>query len=391
MQKKVFLVDGRRTPFGKFGGTLKQESPVDLAAYLAKELIKMHSLGPKDIDQVILGNVIPSTSDCLYGGRHLALKSGLDQATPGLTLNRLCGSGIQVIADGLLQIQSDRANCVLAAGTENMSLTPHLMYGSRFGTKYGNLQTVDLLLDALTDKFAGIPMGITAENLAKEYAISREQCDEFAYQSHFRATEAWKSGHFKSEVLTYSTKKQDISQDEHLRAETTVSALSQLRPSFDKSGVVTAGNASGVVDGAAVTILAGEDWVKEHQSNPLAEIVDFAVVGVDPKIMGIGPVPAIQKLCQKNSLKLSDISILEINEAFAPQTLACLKALEYPAEQCNRWGGAIALGHPLAASGTRIALTAARQFEYVDSDYAIASACIGGGQGIAILLRRVKN
>lgn len=391
VQEKIYLVQGKRTPFGKFGGSLKDISPVDLAVHAAKSLISEIKLDAIKIDQVILGSVVPSSTDTMYGGRHLALKLGCRQETPGLVVNRLCGSGIEAILTASRLIRLGEADCVLAAGTENMSMVPHLVYGSRFGTKYGSLKTVDMLLDALTDQLSQTPMGITAENLSEKYEITKEQSDTFAYSSHARAAQAYKEGYLQGEIAPYVLKKSVCDRDEHLRDDASLEEMRSLRPTFKVDGVVTAATASGIVDGAAAVIVASESFCAREGLTPLAEIVDGFVIGVDPKIMGIGPAPAIKGLLKKNNLSLDQIDIFEINEAFAGQTLSCMKELGISNEKMNLWGGAVAIGHPLAASGVRITHTLARQLKHFDKNYGIASACIGGGQGIAILLKRVKR
>lgn len=387
--ERVYLVHGKRTPFGKFGGSLKDITPVDLAVHASKALISEINLDPKKIDQVLLGNVVPSSTDTMYGGRHLALKLGCRQETPGVVLNRLCGSGIEAILSAARLIKLGEAECVLAAGTENMSMVPHLTYGSRFGTKYGSLKSVDMLLDALTDQYAQIPMGITAENLSEKFEVTRGQCDEFSFKSHMRAAKAYKDGLLQGEIAAFPLKKGTIDRDEHMREEVSLEEMNSLKPTFKGDGVVTAASASGIVDGAAAVIVVSESFVKKENLKPLAEIVDGYVIGVDPKIMGIGPSPAIKALLAKNNLKMEQIDLFEINEAFAGQTLSCMKDTGIPHEKINLWGGAVALGHPLGASGVRIANTLARQLKHYEKDYGIASACIGGGQGIAVLLKRV--
>jgi len=387
--EKIYLVQGKRTPFGKFGGSLKDITPVDLAVYASKALISELKLDATKIDQVILGSVVSSSTDTMYGGRHLALKLGCRQETPGLVLNRLCGSGIEAILSAARLIKLGEAHCVLAAGTENMSMVPHLVYGSRFGTKYGALKTVDMLLDALTDQYAQTPMGITAENLAEKFSITRDQCDVYSYESHARATKAYKDGLLQGEITPIALKKGSCDKDEHLREDASVQEMKSLKSTFKTDGVVTAASASGIVDGAAVVIVASESFVKKEGLTPLAEIVDGFVVGVDPKIMGIGPSPAIKGLLAKTRMTLDQVDLFEINEAFAGQTLSCMKDVNISHEKINLWGGAVALGHPLAASGVRITHTLARQLKHYNKTYGIASACIGGGQGIAVLIKKV--
>jgi acetyl-CoA C-acetyltransferase/acetyl-CoA acyltransferase 2 len=387
---RVFLVHGKRTPFGKFGGSLKDITPVDLAVYAAKATLEESGIKPEQIDQVLLGNVVPSSTDTLYGGRHLALKLGCPEITPGLVLNRLCGSGIQSILDAMRLIKLGEAQCVLAGGTENMSMVPHLTYGARFGTKYGSLKNVDMLLDSLTDQLSQTPMGITAENLGEKFSITREESDEFSARSHQKAVKAYEEGLLQGEITPIELKRGTCEKDEHLRDNVSLEDMAKLRSSFKKDGLVTPGSASGIVDGAATVIVASEAFVQQNNLTPLAEIIDGQVVGVDPKIMGIGPSPAIKELMKRNNLDFDKVDLVEINEAFSAQALSCLKDMSLPEDKLNVWGGAVALGHPLAASGTRITLTLARQLKHYKKEIGIASACIGGGQGIAILLKSIK-
>lgn len=383
----IYLVAGKRTPFGKFGGSLKDITPVDLAVHATKAMLDEIKLGADKISEVILGNVVPSSTDTMYGGRHLALKIGARQETPGITINRLCGSGIEAILQGARLIKAGEAQCVLAAGTENMSMVPHLIYGARFGTKYGAPKTVDMLLDALTDQYAQTPMGITAEKLAAKFQVNRNQCDEFALNSHNKAAKAYKENLLQGEIAAIALKRETCSRDEHMRDDASMADMAKLNPSFQKDGVVTPASASGIVDGAATCLVASEEFCAKHNLKPLAQIIGGEVIGVDPTIMGIGPSPAIKNLLARHKLTLKDMDFVEINEAFAGQALSCIKDLELPPEKVNVWGGAIAIGHPLAASGVRISVTLARQLKHYKAKMGVASACIGGGQGIAILLK----
>ena len=387
--RKVYMVSGMRTPFGRFGGSLMGISPVDLAVYASKAVIAKTMLNPEDIDQVIFANVIPSTPDTLYGGRHVALKCGLKEITPGVNVNRLCGSGIQALIDGARLIRHQEAEVILISGAENLSMAPHLTYGARFGTKYGSLASKDLLLDTLYDKHADIPMGMTAEKLSAEYKVSRAEADEYSYHSHLKANQAYQQGLIQPELVAIKQDRIQCDKDEHLRSDISLAEMHKLKPTFSKDGTVTAGSASGIVDGAASILIASEEYVQKNKLIPVAEIIDGAVVGVDPSRMGIGPVPAIKKLLEKNNKRISDIDLFEINEAFAPQVISCAKALEIPDAKLNVWGGAVALGHPLGATGIKISWTLARQLQHFNKDFGIASACIGGGQGIALLLKRV--
>lgn len=386
---KVFIVQGKRTPFGKFGGSLGAVTPVDLAVIAAKSLLEETKLSPETLDQVIFANVIPSTPDTLYAGRHLGLKLGMKVEAPGIVINRLCGSGIQALIDAARLIRTGEAQALLVAGAENMTMAPHLTYGARFGTKYGQLGSKDLLLDTLYDKHAGMPMGQTAENLAQEFTVTKDESDTYAFESHQKANQAYAAGLIQPEITPVKMERIDCSKDEHLREEVSLGEMQKLKPTFKKDGTVTAGSASGIVDGACVMIVASEAYVKQHNLKPIAEIIAGEVVGVDPSKMGIGPVPAIRNLLQKQNLKITDIDLFEINEAFAPQVIACRKALEIAPDRLNIWGGAVALGHPLGATGLKITLTLARQLQHLQKNYGISSACIGGGQGIALLIKRL--
>lgn len=385
---KTYLLGGLRTPFGRFGGNLSQETPVTLCVQSASALLKQLAINPEDIGHVVAGNVCPSTSDTIYLARHVALKLGTKVETPAYSVNRLCGSGLQAIFEAQNIIERDEAELVLVLGVENMSMIPHLTYGARFGTKYGALKSVDLLLETLTDAHAGCPMGITAENLATKHKISRLECDEYAALSHKRATHAYEKGHMQKQIAPYELKKGVLTEDEHLRKEVSLQEMNALRPSFLKDGVVTAANASGIVDGAAALLICSEKYLAKVKKDPLARLGERSVVGVPPEIMGIGPSPAIQKVCSLLKIKVSDIDYIEINEAFAAQTLACMRELGLSFDNVNVWGGAIAVGHPLGASGARIALNIAQQLEVHQAKVGVASACIGGGQGIALSLHR---
>lgn len=386
---RIFIVHGKRTPFGKFGGSFGAITPVDLAVYASKAVLFDLQLNPETIDQVIFANVIPSTPDTLYAGRHLALKVGLKISTPGIVINRLCGSGIQAILDAARLIKTQEAQAILVAGAENMTMVPHLVYGSRFGTKYGSLKTQDLLLDTLTDKHVQTPMGITAENLAEEYRISKAESDEYAFQSHLKANKAYEAQLIQPEIVEVKHEKINCSRDEHLREDISLQEMQKLKPTFKKDGTVTAGSASGIVDGAAAMIIASEDYVLKNKLSPIAEIIDGQVIGVEPTKMGIGPVPAIQMLLERQQRNIQEIDLFEINEAFAPQVISCQKALNISKDKLNIWGGAVALGHPLGATGIKISLTLARQLQHLKKNLGIASACIGGGQGIALMIKRI--
>ncbi|QBK26327.1 acetyl-CoA C-acetyltransferase [Ureibacillus thermophilus] len=390
----VYLVDGARTAFTSFGGTFANTNAVALGAATAIEAMKRSKVLPEQIDHVIYGNVIATSGNAAYLARHIGLHAGVPKEVPALTLNRLCGSGMQSIVTAAQSILLGEGDVILAGGAENMSQSPFSNFDVRFkGMKSGNLQFTDMLQATLFDEYTGIGMGITAENLAEQYGLSREEQDEFALLSHQRAANAREKGLFKEEIVPVKiqTRKEEtiIEVDEHIKADTTIEALSKLKPVFKQGGTVTAGNASGINDGAASVIVASEKAVNENGLSPLARIVSWGIQGVDPSIMGIGPVPAIKQALERANLALDDIDLIEINEAFAAQYLAVEKELGLNREITNVNGGAIALGHPVGASGTRLVLTCAYELKRRGGKYGLASLCIGGGQGIAMVIERV--
>jgi len=394
--KGVYIVAAKRTPFGKFGGKLKDLSATDLAVLTNRAALEQAKLSPEKVDTVVVGNIIHTSTDAIYLARHSALKVGIPLNVPALTVNRLCGSGFQSIVNGAQDIALGDARVALCAGSESMSLAPYVARGIRFGVRFGidGIKLEDALWSGLSDSYVNLPMGLTAENLAEQYKISRQEVDQFALQSQHRWQAANDSGKFKDEIAPVKLKgrkgEEIFDVDEHARGgKATIEELTKLAPVFKKNGTVTAGNASGVSDGAGTVILANEEAVKENNLQPLARLVSYHVTGCDPKVMGIGPVPAIRSLLAKNKLTLNDIDVLEINEAFAPQFLACAKELKLDLSKANVNGGAIALGHPLAASGSRITANLVYELRRRNGKYAIGSACIGGGQGIALLLERV--
>src|SRR3954471_16714699 len=393
MAKDVFILGGARTPMTTHVGALKDFSAIELGAIASKAALERTGTTPDAIDHVIFGNVQQSSVDAHYGARHVGLKAGLPIEVPALTVNRLCGSGIQAVINGAQHIQLDEAGYVLAGGMENMSQVPHIIRGLRSGLKLGQGKMEDWLWEGLNDPYAGCSMAITAENCAAKYGITREQSDEYALRSQQLAHKAWSSGVMKEEVVPVEIKTRKgvtlVEQDDHMRPETTMEILAKLPTVFKKDGVVTAGNASGIVDGAAALVIAGEEYVKEKNLTPAGRIVSWAYAGVEPEIMGIGPVPAIRKALEKANLKLEEIDLVEVNEAFACQYLAVEKELGLDRSKTNVNGGAIALGHPLGASGTRLVLTALNELKRRGGRYGLASACIGGGQGIAIIFERV--
>lgn len=395
--QNIFIVGAKRTPFGAFGGSLKSLSATELATVATKSALSSGNVNPEIIDSVVVGNVISSSPEAPYLARHVGLKSGVPIASTALTINRLCGSGFESIIQGSMLIKGGDANVVVCGGTENMSAAPLVLDGNdaRWGVSLGSgLKMRDTLWDGLTDLYAGTPMGITAENLATKYGITRQECDEFASRSQRLYGEAFANGVFSHEIapVEVASKKGNriIDADEHPRPETSPEKLSKLKAVFKKDGVVTAGNASGICDGAGSIILASEKAVHEHNLTPMARLVSYQVTGCEPTIMGIGPVDAIKSALVKANITLDQVDRVEINEAFAAQFLACAKELNLDMSKTNIHGGAISVGHPLGASGSRIVAHLANEFNRRDdSNIHVGAACIGGGQGIAVILERV--
>ncbi|KAJ3015752.1 3-ketoacyl-CoA thiolase, mitochondrial [Thoreauomyces humboldtii] len=392
--KQIYIVAAKRTPFGAFGGKLANFSATELGGLASVAALKQL---PKDlnVDSVIYGNVLQTSADAAYLARHVGHRAKVPIESPALTINRLCGSGFQSVINGAQEILLGEAEVVLTGGTENMTQAPYALRNVRSGTRYGVDQKLeDTLAHALVDSFpAKVPMGITGENLAKLYKITRRDCDEFALQSQQRWAKAHAAGIFDAEVEPVEIKTRKgvelFTKDEHPRPSTTIESLAKLGSVFIKeTGTVTAGNASGICDGAASLVVASEDAVKSHSLKPLARIVSWHYSGVDPNIMGIGPVPAVKGALKKAGLELKDMGIIELNEAFAAQFIAVEKELGLDRSRTNVNGGAIALGHPLGASGARITAHLAHELQRTGERYALGTACIGGGQGIAIILER---
>ena len=391
LSKDIVLVAGKRTPFGGFGGSLKGLTATDLAVEAAKAAIEQAKISPEEIDHVIIGNANQTSGDAIYLARHVGLRTGGTVATPAITLNRLCGSGFQSIVTAAEQILLDEAETVLAGGTESMSQAPHVIRGARWGLALGQTPMTDLLWESLTDTYTGLPMAITAENLAEQYGLSREEVDGIALRSQQRYAAAKERGVFADEIAPVVLRDRRgretvVSDDEHPRPQTTLEILAKLPAVFKKGGVVTAGNASGICDGGAATIVTTAERAKAKGQDVLARIVGWGIVGCDPKVMGIGPVPAIQLALQRTGLALQDMDVVEVNEAFCAQYLAVERALGLDPEKTNINGGATAMGHPLGASGTRITMHVAYELRRRGARYGVGSACIGGGQGIAIIL-----
>lgn len=393
MSRDVFILGGKRTPMGEYVGALKDISAIDLGAIAARAALEVTGVAPENIDHTIIGNALQTSGDAIYGARHVALKAGVPFDRPALTVNRLCGSGIQSIISGAHMIQLGEANTALVGGMESMSQAPHVIRGARSGFALGEGKIEDSLMVALLDTYCNTPMAGTAENLARKFEISREEQDVYALRSQQEAKRAKEACYFTTEITPVEVKTRKGSflfeHDDHLRPDTTLEGLAKLKPAFAKDGFVTAGNASGIVDGAAALVIAGEDVVRENDLKPMGRIVSWAYAGVEPEIMGIGPVPATRKALQKAGLKLDDIDLIEVNEAFAAQYLAVEKELGLDRSRTNVNGGAIALGHPLGATGTRLVLTILHELRRRQQRYGLATACIGGGQGIAMIVERV--
>jgi len=392
--KNTVIISAQRTPFGSFGGSLKTHSATDLALLASEAALKASPLNHHDVEHLVFGQVVGANSDSAYLPRHVGLKLGVPQDRPAYSVNRLCGSGFQSWIEAHMLIQLGQANCVLSGGVESMSQIPYLAKGIRFGeTRMGNFVLEDLLNSALTDQYPGLPMAMTAEKLGEQYEISREEVDQYALLSQQRYQKALYDGIFDREIspLTIKTKKGEIQfkYDEHAKADATLEKLQNLKSIFKPNGLVTAGTASGIVDGAAATLLCNETWAKMKGLKPLARIIHTSVVGCSPDIMGIGPANAIRKLLNESQLTQDQINLFEVNEAFSAQYLAVEKELGLPRAKTNINGGAIALGHPLGASGTRIMNHLALELQRRNLKYAVGSACIGGGQGIAILIERM--
>ena len=391
----VVIVAGARTPMSRYTGAFSDVSAIDLAAVASREAIRRTGANPEEFDHAVFGNVMQTSADALYGARHVALKAGLKTETPAVTVNRLCGSGIEAIAQAAQRLLLGESELVLAGGMENMTQAPFVIRGLRHGLKLGGGALEDSLMAGLTDTYCGLPMALTAEKLAEQYGVTRKDADAYALRSQQAADAAYKACRMKEELVLVEVKQGKkmfvVSEDDHRRPDTTMEILEKLPPSFKKDGIVTAGNASGIVDGAAAVVVTREKTAKERGLKPMGRILSWATVGVDPSIMGIGPVPSSQKALHAAGLTLEQIDRVEVNEAFAAQYLAVEKALGLNRDKTNVNGGAIALGHPLAASGTRLVITLLNELKRNGLRYGLATACIGGGQGIAMIVENIAT
>jgi len=390
MSNDIYILGGARTPMGEYTGKLKDLSAIDLGGIAARAALERTGVRPEAVDHVVFGNVLQTSADAVYGARHVGLKAGLPVEVPALTVNRLCGSGIQAAISGAQMIRLEEADLVLTGGMESMSQAPHAIRGLRNGLKLGQGQLEDTLWSALLDTHCGCTMAVTAENCAAKYGISREEQDRYAIRSQQLADRAWQNGKLEEEVVPVEIKGRKgveiFAQDDHMRPDSTMEGLAKLPAAFSRNGCVTAGNASGIVDGGAALLLASEPGVKKHGLTPLARLTHWASVGVEPTFMGIGPVPATQLVLKKAGLTLGDIDLIEVNEAFAAQYLSVEKELGLDREKVNVNGGAIALGHPLGMTGTRLLLTLVLELRRRGGKRGLATACIGGGQGIAAIV-----
>ena len=395
---EIAIVNGARTPMGRYCGKLRDFSAQELAAIASVEAMKRAGVVPVAVNHCIMGNAQQTSSDAIYGARHVALKAGIPIDVPALTVNRLCGSGMQSVVSAAQMIQLGEAKCVLAGGMESMSQAPHVIRGMRWGVGFGEGKLEDSLFVALTDSYCNMPMAVTAEAYAGQQGVTREMQDEYALCSQQRADAAYQAGKIQEELTPVALLNKHgepsgkmFTEDDHRRPETTLESLAKLKPSFGKNGTVTAGNASGIVDGGAAVIVMSLEAAHKRELNPLARIVSWGIAGVEPRLMGSGPVPATRIALKKAGLTLSDIDLIELNEAFAAQCVAVMKELELDPAKTNVNGGAIALGHPLGATGTRLLITLAYELRRRKARYGLSTACIGGGQGIAVIIENLQR
>jgi acetyl-CoA acyltransferase 2 len=393
----IAIVNGARTAMGRYCGKLRDFTAMELAAVASQEAIRRAGVDPKEFDHAVFGNAQQTSGDSLYGARHVSLKAGLPIETPALTVNRLCGSGMQSLVNAAQMIQLGEASTVLAGGMESMSQAPHVIRGARWGLGLGEGKMEDSLMVALLDTYCGLYMANTAELYAEQQGITRQMMDEFALQSQQKAGDAQKACRLGEEITPVPLKNrkgeptgETFDKDDHLRPETTMEGLAKLKAAFGKNGTVTAGNASGIVDGGAAVVMMTLDQAQKRGLKPMGRIVSWGIAGVDPKIMGSGPVPASRAALKKAGLKLEDMDLIEVNEAFAGQYLAVEKELGLDRNKVNVNGGAIALGHPLGATGTRLVITLLHELRRRKKKYGLATACIGGGQGIAMIVESLS-
>ena len=395
MQREVVIVGGVRTAIGKFGGSLKDVPPTELAALVVREVLARAEISGDQVGHVVFGNVIATEPKDMYMARVAAINGGVSEAAPALTVNRLCGSGLQAIISAAQAILLGDADVAIGGGAENMSRAPYITPDTRFGVRMGDARLVDMMLGALNDPFHTVPMGITAENVAQKYGITREQQDALAMESHRRAARAIAEGRFKEQIVpvTRRVKGKDVSfdTDEHVRPDVSLDDLSGMRPAFQKTGgTVTAGNASGINDAAAAVLMMERGAAEQRGVKPLARLVSYAHAGVDPLYMGIGPVPATRIALERAGLQIHDIDVIEANEAFAAQACAVAQELQLDAAKVNPNGSGISLGHPIGATGALITVKALHELKRVNGRFALVTMCIGGGQGIAAIFENLQ-
>ena len=389
---EVVITAAARTAVGRYGGSLKDQPPTELGALATRTALERSGIEAEQVDQVVFGNVIHSAPEDMYMARVVAMKAGIPQEVPAFTVNRLCGTGVQAIVSAAQSIATGDAEVAVAGGAESMSRGPYWMPDARWGARMGETKMVDPVVGGLTDPFNHIHMGVTAENLAESHSISRSEQDEFSVESHQRAARAQEEGRFDEEIVPVELKSKkgtsEFTRDEHVRPEATVETMGKLKPVFKPDGTVTAGNASGMNDAGAAVVLMSAEAAERTGAPVLGRILSYAYCGVDPKIMGIGPVPAVRKALDRAGKSIDDIDVIELNEAFAAQSLAVIKDLGLDREKVNPNGGAIALGHPIAATGAVITTKILYEMERKDQDLGLVTLCIGGGQGIAMLISR---
>jgi acetyl-CoA C-acetyltransferase len=388
-QSEVVVLSGVRTAIGDFGGGLKDKPPTELAAAVVREAVKRAGIRPEEVEHVVFGNVIHTDVHDMYLARVATINGGLPKETPALTLNRLCGSGLQAIVSAAQTISMGDAKVAIGGGAEVMSRSPYWEPSARWGQRMGDGKLIDAMLGALSDPFDDCHMGVTAENVAAKWGITRQAQDELAVQSHQRAAAAIAAGYFKEQILPIESKVKGqtvvFDTDEHVKGDTTLEKLAKLRPAFKGDGSVTAGNASGINDAAAAVVLMEADEARQHGLRPMGKLVAYAHAGVDPKYMGIGPVPAVKKVLERANLTIKDMNVIELNEAFAAQALAVMRDLDLPLDRTNPNGSGISLGHPIGATGCILTVKALYELRRIGGKYALVSMCIGGGQGIAAI------
>jgi acetyl-CoA acetyltransferase family protein len=389
-ERQIVLLEGARTPMAEYNGAFAELSAIDLAVAASRAALERSGTKPEEVDHVIFGNALQTSGDAIYGARHVALKAGVPKEVPALTVNRLCGSGFESIIQGAHRILLGEARTVLAGGMENMTQAPHVIRGARRGLRLGQGQLEDSLMVALLDTYCNLYMAQTSDRVAARYGVTREEQDAYALSSQKRAAAAWAACRMADEVVPVEApagrKAVRVEKDDHMRPDTTLESLAALPPSFGKGGQVTAGNASGIVDGAAAIVVTSAENARSKERKPLGRLVSWAVVGVEPELMGLGPAPAARRALELAGLKREEIDLWEINEAFAGQILGVVRDLGLDLERLNVNGGAIALGHPLAATGARLTLTLLMELRRRGGRYGLAGACIGGGQGIALVV-----